>query len=178
MLTAHPPLPQSLGQRGRDQPVGPRADQSHPDDCAASLPHSCSGRLRSRTPGCRPAGPRVDAVHGGPRDVVEHDLGGAGQAWAGSDDAQYVCFCKGKATEEKKCWRLPQHVFTHDAMPQCHACNSISTFVHSLAPEHGPPNYQQTVPYTRQPLASIWEINHWIALRQQVSEGKWVSWKC
>jgi len=30
-------------------------------------------------------------------------------------------------------------------------------------------DYQQTVPYTRQPLADIAEINHFIALRQQVA---------
>jgi hypothetical protein len=31
----------------------------------------------------------------------------------------------------------------------------------SFTPEYGPPNYQQTVPYTRQPLADIWEIARW-----------------
>ena len=36
----------------------------------------------------------------------------------------------------------------------------------TVSPEHGPPNYQQTVPGTRQPLASIWEVNHFIAQRQ------------
>lgn len=38
--------------------------------------------------------------------------------------------------------------------------------VTTVSPEHGPPNYQQTVPGTRQPLASIWEVNHFIAQRQ------------
>ena len=53
--------------------------------------------------------------------------------------------------------------------PPCACASSHATMsCTATAPEHGPPNYQQTVPYTRQPLASIWEINHWIALRQQV----------
>jgi len=37
----------------------------------------------------------------------------------------------------------------------------------TFTPEHGPPNYQPTCPYSRMPLADIWEVNHWIALRQQ-----------
>lgn len=37
----------------------------------------------------------------------------------------------------------------------------VSTFT----PEHGPPNYQIAQPYTGQPLADIWEVNHWVALR-------------
>ncbi len=41
--------------------------------------------------------------------------------------------------------------------------DTVTTFT----PEHGPPNYQQTLPYTRVPLADIWDVNHWIALRQQ-----------
>ena len=39
--------------------------------------------------------------------------------------------------------------------------------VATITPEHGPPNYQQTLPYSRAPLADIWDVNHWIALRQQ-----------
>eukprot|EP00730_Choanoeca_flexa_P001476 TRINITY_DN10650_c0_g2_i3.p1 TRINITY_DN10650_c0_g2~~TRINITY_DN10650_c0_g2_i3.p1 ORF type:complete len:317 (+),score=58.16 TRINITY_DN10650_c0_g2_i3:42-992(+) len=42
----------------------------------------------------------------------------------------------------------------------------------TLCPEHGPPNYQQTLPYTRQPVADIAEVNHFIALRQQKRFGK------
>jgi len=42
----------------------------------------------------------------------------------------------------------------------------------TLTPEHGPPNYQQTCPYSRMPLADIWEVNHWIALRQQKRFGE------
>lgn len=104
--------------------------------------------------------------------MVEHDLGSTGQAWTGSDDAQYVCFCKGKETEEEVL--AVTHTRRHATV--CLRLN-LSPFlpVHP-APEHGPPNYQQTIPYTRQPLASIWEINHWIALRQQVSERNQISW--
>lgn len=33
--------------------------------------------------------------------------------------------------------------------------------------EHGPPNYQPTAPYSKNPLASIWDVNHWVQLRRQ-----------
>lgn len=39
--------------------------------------------------------------------------------------------------------------------------------VSTMTPEHGPPNYQQTNPHNMQPLAYIWDINHWIGLRRQ-----------
>ncbi len=42
----------------------------------------------------------------------------------------------------------------------------------SAAPEHGPPNYQIALPYTRQPVASIWEINSWMSGIVEVRE--WV----
>lgn len=48
------------------------------------------------------------------------------------------------------------------------AQHELGNDVMTLAPEHGPPNYQQTLPYTRQPIADIWSVNHWVALRQQV----------
>lgn len=37
----------------------------------------------------------------------------------------------------------------------------------TFTPEHGPPNYQQTDPQSGEPLADIWDVNHWIALRRQ-----------
>jgi len=37
----------------------------------------------------------------------------------------------------------------------------------TLTPEHGPPNYQVCDPKTGKPLADIWDVNHWIALRRQ-----------
>ena len=37
----------------------------------------------------------------------------------------------------------------------------------TFTPEHGPPNYQQTIPYTQQPLTDIWDVNSWIAQRQE-----------
>jgi len=37
----------------------------------------------------------------------------------------------------------------------------------TFTPEHGPPNYQVALPYTRQPIASIWDINTWITERLQ-----------
>merc|ERR1711871_1358494 len=33
--------------------------------------------------------------------------------------------------------------------------------------EHGPPNYQPTLPHSREPVASIWDVNHWVQLRRQ-----------
>jgi sugar phosphate isomerase/epimerase len=39
--------------------------------------------------------------------------------------------------------------------------------VTTMIAEHGPPNYQQTMTYSREPLAHIWDINHWICLRRQ-----------
>jgi len=37
----------------------------------------------------------------------------------------------------------------------------------TITPEHGPPNYQVCDPQTNKPLADIWDVNHWIALRRQ-----------
>jgi len=37
----------------------------------------------------------------------------------------------------------------------------------TMTPEHGPPNYQVCDPDTNEPLANIWDVNHWIALRRQ-----------
>jgi len=39
--------------------------------------------------------------------------------------------------------------------------------VSTMTPEHGPPSYQQTLPHSREPVANIWDVNHWIALRRQ-----------
>jgi len=40
--------------------------------------------------------------------------------------------------------------------------------VTTMIAEHGPPNYQPCLPYTRTPIAKIWDVNHWISLRRQV----------
>ena len=37
----------------------------------------------------------------------------------------------------------------------------------TFTPEHGPPSYQQTAPHSREPLAHIWDVNHWVALRRK-----------
>lgn len=37
----------------------------------------------------------------------------------------------------------------------------------TLTPEFGPPNYQHTLPYTRQPLADVEEVVDWMAQRQR-----------
>eukprot|EP01062_Namystynia_karyoxenos_P001423 TRINITY_DN10493_c0_g1_i1.p1 TRINITY_DN10493_c0_g1~~TRINITY_DN10493_c0_g1_i1.p1 ORF type:complete len:379 (+),score=145.70 TRINITY_DN10493_c0_g1_i1:75-1139(+) len=34
--------------------------------------------------------------------------------------------------------------------------------------EHGPPSYQQCIPGSKQPVAHIWDVNHWIHLRRQI----------
>mmetsp|Transcript_25816 Transcript_25816/g.49010 ORF Transcript_25816/g.49010 Transcript_25816/m.49010 type:complete len:307 (-) Transcript_25816:337-1257(-) len=36
----------------------------------------------------------------------------------------------------------------------------------SLTPEHGPPSYQPTLPFTRQPVADIEQVNLWLGRRQ------------
>lgn len=41
-----------------------------------------------------------------------------------------------------------------------------------LSTEFGPPNYQVCVPDTGEPLANIWDVNHWIALRRQARFGE------
>ena len=39
--------------------------------------------------------------------------------------------------------------------------------VSTMIAEHGPPNYQPTIPYTKEPTALIWDVNLWIQLRRQ-----------
>eukprot|EP00931_Biecheleriopsis_adriatica_P011594 TRINITY_DN112676_c0_g1_i1.p1 TRINITY_DN112676_c0_g1~~TRINITY_DN112676_c0_g1_i1.p1 ORF type:complete len:365 (-),score=61.11 TRINITY_DN112676_c0_g1_i1:137-1231(-) len=39
--------------------------------------------------------------------------------------------------------------------------------VTTMIAEHGPPNYQQTLPHSREPVAHIWDVNHWVSLRRQ-----------
>lgn len=42
----------------------------------------------------------------------------------------------------------------------------------TVTPEHGPPNYQICDPADNRPLADIWDVNHWIALRRQERFGE------
>jgi sugar phosphate isomerase/epimerase len=37
----------------------------------------------------------------------------------------------------------------------------------TMIAEHGAPSYQACMPGTQEPLASIWDINHWVQLRRQ-----------
>lgn len=37
----------------------------------------------------------------------------------------------------------------------------------TMIAEHGPPTYQMCVPGTLEPLADIWDVNHWVQLRRQ-----------
>ena len=39
--------------------------------------------------------------------------------------------------------------------------------VSTMTMEFGPPNYQHTDPKTGEPLADVWEVNHWMARRLQ-----------
>jgi len=39
--------------------------------------------------------------------------------------------------------------------------------VTTMIGEHGPPTYQQTLPYSKEPVAHIWDVNHWVQLRRQ-----------
>jgi len=57
-----------------------------------------------------------------------------------------------------------------DLIWSCQLAREMETGVEvisTMIAEHGPPNYQQTMPYSREPLAHIWDINHWIHLRRQ-----------
>ncbi len=40
-----------------------------------------------------------------------------------------------------------------------------------FAPEFGPPGYMPTLPYTQQPVASLWDVNHWMAQRTRTRWG-------
>jgi sugar phosphate isomerase/epimerase len=42
----------------------------------------------------------------------------------------------------------------------------------TFTPEFGPPGYMQTLPYTRQPVTGLWEVNLWMAdlIRERWSE--------
>ena len=35
----------------------------------------------------------------------------------------------------------------------------------TFTPEFGPPGYMPTLPYTKQPVADLWELNAWMARR-------------
>jgi hypothetical protein len=37
----------------------------------------------------------------------------------------------------------------------------------TMTTEHGPPTYQVCKPGTGEPLADVWDVNHWVALRRQ-----------
>jgi sugar phosphate isomerase/epimerase len=37
----------------------------------------------------------------------------------------------------------------------------------TMIAEHGPPTYQMCVPGSQQPLADIWDVNHWVQLQRQ-----------
>jgi hypothetical protein len=37
----------------------------------------------------------------------------------------------------------------------------------TMTPEFGPDGYLQCAPFTRVPVADLWEINSWIGLRQR-----------
>lgn len=42
----------------------------------------------------------------------------------------------------------------------------------SFTPEFGPPHYLQTLPFTRQPVTDLWEVNLWMANRER---ERWTS---
>jgi hypothetical protein len=48
-----------------------------------------------------------------------------------------------------------------------HCLISLCSQTSTMTPEHGPPNYQTSLPYSREPVANIWDVNHWIALRRK-----------
>ena len=38
----------------------------------------------------------------------------------------------------------------------------------TMTPEAGPDGYLQEAPFTREPVADLWEVNRWVGLRQKV----------
>lgn len=52
-----------------------------------------------------------------------------------------------------------------DAIWKAQAARGVT--VSTMISEHGPPNYQPCIPGSRQPVAHIWDVNHWIHLRRQ-----------
>jgi hypothetical protein len=51
------------------------------------------------------------------------------------------------------------------------AASSRGDEVVTVCPEHGPPNYQPC-DVEQEPLSDIWDVNHWLALRQQRRFGE------
>jgi hypothetical protein len=41
----------------------------------------------------------------------------------------------------------------------------------TFTPEFGPPGYMPTLPFTRQPVADLFQVNHWIAKRMRKTYG-------
>lgn len=44
----------------------------------------------------------------------------------------------------------------------------------TVTPEFGPPGYMPTLPFTRQPVADLWEVNEWMANRLRQTFQEWV----
>ena len=43
--------------------------------------------------------------------------------------------------------------------------------VSTMIAEHGPPNYQQTVPHPQEPVANIWDVNLWSVEHYVYNDG-------
>ncbi len=43
----------------------------------------------------------------------------------------------------------------------------------TMTPEFGPDGYLHTLPFTRQPVADLWEINAWMGATQEIHFQKW-----
>jgi len=55
------------------------------------------------------------------------------------------------------------------------ACEARGDQITTITTEHGPPNYQPALPYTRQPLADWWAVNSYVGDRQvaRFNTGSW-----
>lgn len=43
----------------------------------------------------------------------------------------------------------------------------------TLTPEFGPDGYLHQLPYTRSPVADLWQLNHWMAQQEHAHFGRW-----
>lgn len=42
-----------------------------------------------------------------------------------------------------------------------------------MTPEFGPDNYLHTLPFTREPVADLWEINSWMGKNEKAHFHDW-----
>jgi sugar phosphate isomerase/epimerase len=79
-----------------------------------------------------------------------------------------VGFEEGPQVTDPRAPEWAEHVKTHEGWwdQVWNAQEKNGMKVSTLTPEFGPPGYMHTLPYTRQPVANLWDICKWMADRQ------------